>query len=204
MQIKDKEDKPPANNTLIAVINQIANSLFESIKVSYNEIDVLETEYQSYAMTSHVSNLFDSSQIVKLGRLQMAGWNADNGKDGNSNLEDNDGWMERLYYFAKDETTTENCSDGSEVENMEVREFEVPVEQLEQHNEEVREALEEAVVNVEECNPEVRNESDNESEEYTVKWSFPPTRVRTVRSYVWKDYFALSQPLLGQSKENYL
>jgi len=90
----------PAKEAIVAPVNNVLYSLFESVSLKVNE-KTITARPSDYPFKSYISNLLTYSTIVKGSQLQSVGWYSD--LSGHfDDFEDNSGFMSRNSLFRED------------------------------------------------------------------------------------------------------
>ena len=97
INITKSDGSLPANGTNIGPINNILHSLFESVRLTINDMPI-SVSPNNYPYKAYISNCLTYSTVVKSAQLACQGWYSDTSSHMNAG-DDNLGWVERANLF---------------------------------------------------------------------------------------------------------
>ena len=99
VQITKNDGSLPAKGTNVSVVNNLMHSLFESVRLTINDLPITVSP-NNYPYKAYISNCLTYSASVKAAQLACQGWYSDLASHMNPG-ETNIGWIERANLFKK-------------------------------------------------------------------------------------------------------
>ena len=99
VQITKNDGNLPAKGTLVGVTNNLMHTLFESVRLTINDLPITVSP-NNYPYKAYISNCLTYSASVKAAQLACQGWYTDLASHMDPS-ENNTGWGERCNLFKK-------------------------------------------------------------------------------------------------------